>query len=967
MYSIQIISFIMLLFISIIYYCVKRKPAYQHWLITAMIFLTYMVVIWEVIAMVMYSSDNRKLMLKAYIPNVFYNNFVILYFFTVYLYARLIALRDEKFVWSKVRSAAIFPTILMIFSTFFNLVINKPGERMFRIGSPFIPMCALYTLVMCVVLFAINRKTIQIGEKVPIMVALFLGLVANGIQTFFPDYKFSSVVLVLGCFAFYITVESPDAALIARLKYEKERANEANEAKSAFLANMSHEIRTPMNAIVGMTDILLRTETTDHQKSCLQNIKHSGKSLLLIINDLLDFSKIEAGKFELVEEAYDPMTLLNDVGMLTLTRIGEKPVELIYDIDSEMPETLVGDSGRIRQIMINIINNAVKYTEEGYIRVSVRLEGNTGKLTDMVIAVEDTGQGIKEEEQARLFDAFVQVDMKRNRDKDGTGLGLAICKRLSELMGGNLSVYSEYEHGSTFTVRIKQKIVSAEKAVQIDSEVYHSGKAVIGGALQRYETSNVRKLVSSFGFEYRDIPPAEFMYSDVSRLLVDGEVFAQHRDEIIALADRGVDVAIIQNPTKNSFSEEKIHVVNKPLYCANFAAFMNHSLQDSAEDALEDFDFIAPEARILVVDDIDINLKVVSGLFAPLEMQIDTATSGKLAIEKAKNTKYNIVFMDHMMPGMDGVEAIKRIRELSEFNGYYRKAPIVALTANVGEDAREAFREVDVKDFLTKPLEIKNAAKIIRRALPSNMISKHVKAEKDPIAERIAQAKAGTPQAPSAPAVMDIPAKAPEPVAAPVKEEYPVIPGIDYALGITNSGNRDMFESLLGDFYSLIDLKSTKIEKCFADGLIRDFTIEVHALKSTSRMIGAMKMSDEFKEMEALGNAEEVETIEAKLPALMEELRSFKPLLRPYAMKNEGAKEEVPKEKIIEALEKIRDTMENFDLDGTDAAMKELEGFRLDEELMPYMDSMRAYVADVAMEDIVKTANDMIEKLKDKQ
>ena len=238
--------------------------------------------------------------------------------------------------------------------------------------------------------------------------------------------------------------------LTERVWEEKERADEANKAKSAFVSNVSHEIRTPMNAIVGMTQILLRRQLPKQEREYLMNIQNSGNALLAIVNDLLDMSKIESGKMELVDEEYDFMTMCSDLGMIILNRIGNKPVELLFDIDPDIPAKLYGDALRIRQIIINLMNNATKFTEEGYVCLTVKVNKIEEEDIELFLSVKDSGQGIREEDLSKLFGSFQQVDTKKNHHKEGTGLGLSISKQLVELMHGSIGVTSEYGKGSEF-------------------------------------------------------------------------------------------------------------------------------------------------------------------------------------------------------------------------------------------------------------------------------------------------------------------------------------------------------------------------------------------------------------------------------------------------------------------------------------------------------------------------------------
>lgn len=616
--------------------------------------------------------------------------------------------------------------------------------------------------------------------------------------------------------------------LMKRLVLQTE---DANRAKTNFVSNMSHEIHTPMNSIVGITEILLRSRHSPKEQEYLLNIQSSGRVLLTIINDVLDCSKMEAGKMQLFDEPYDTCSLFHDLRISMENRIGHSGLELIYDIDQDIPCKLKGDMGRIRQVIINLVNNAIKYTEKGSVRFSVHVrQKNTDKVM-LYYEVADTGIGIRKEDQKILFDAFQRVEMDRNRYVEGTGLGLTISQNLVNMMGGVIEVESEYGKGSRFFFTIEQTIIDPTPV----SAVNYNG--------------------------------------------------------------------------------QKDNVTEKEAECL----------------------FIAPEAHILLVDDNELNLVVAKELLKPLRMQIDTAENGLQAVKMVRGSQYDLVLMDHMMPVMDGIEAAKAIRALPEDK--YQKLPIIALTANAMVDARKEFLNAGMNGFVAKPIDFARICNQLKLWLPKDLVRDVPKEEaKKLLADDLSDRE--------------------------IQPEDPQM-GFSFEEGVKHCGSKAALMKTIRIFYRTIDSKADKIEQCLKEGLISDYVVEVHALKSSALLIGAVPLSEAAKELEDYGKQGKTEVLEEKTPDVLTLYRDLKNILRPYAEKEEDAKKEFSDGEWITALQQIHQCIEQFDLDGVDQIMEQLEEYQVPECIRESMDQLRVYVADVSLEEIMELTDTMTGLLRD--
>lgn len=720
---------------------------------------------------------------------------------------------------------------------------------------------------------------------------------------------------------------------IAYNKYRVYRANieieRSANMKSDFLANMSHEIRTPMNAVIGMAEMALRENLPPSARDYVSQIKESGKTLLAIINDILDFSKIESGKMDIHEVEYEPMSMINDICNVVKMRLQEKNVELILNILPTIPNKLMGDSIRIKQIFLNIANNAAKFTSKGKVEVRVEYVAKPRDEVELRVCIEDTGIGIKKEELGKLFQSFQQLDSKRNREIEGTGLGLAISKRLLSLMHGRIWVESEYEKGSRFFFVLPQKVLDKTPSVSIKEpeSIYAAG--VITNSYVREQLS---KDMERLGVKYADFTietelPELVGYKKVF-LFIEKLNFTSLLEEYVKNNSQITAVLLVDFSDGVKYEDiPNLFILKKPVYALNLAMVLNNEEICFEDDACDkEFEFIAPDAEILIVDDNPINLTVAEGLLEPLQMKIDRALSGKEAVEKISEHHYDIVFMDHMMPQMDGVETTRIIRR---FHEEYNDVPIIALTANAVEGTKEMFCQEGMNDFVAKPIEIRMMVATVKKWLPESKI------------KRTYRTKETTDQAVSS-GLKDI-----------------KIGDLDVAAAMSLLGNEKLFWAVLKDYYRVIEKKVKLIKDMEQQEDWAGYTIEVHALKSASRQIGATMLSEQAAAMEQAGNAKDARQIHQCTDALLSKYASYEPILRPFCEeeKKESGKENIDKEKLFTCFEEMKDAIEDLDMDQMEAVVQEMEQYSYQGKQKELFEQLKEAVEEMdvdACEEILK-------------
>ncbi|MCR5686382.1 MAG: response regulator [Lachnospiraceae bacterium] len=619
----------------------------------------------------------------------------------------------------------------------------------------------------------------------------------------------------------------------AEIKMQK--ALEADKSKTLFLAQMSHEIRTPMTAILGMTELLMRDSNDPKVLDHANAIMSSGKTLVGIINDILDFSKIEAGKLQISCEEYYFTSTFYDILNNVEQRISDKRLDFVVYFDPKLPASFYGDEVRIKQIIINLLTNACKYTEVGQVDLKVFASDFEGDNCILNIVVADTGVGIAQENMGKLFNGFERLGATKNKAIEGTGLGLAITKQLVDAMQGTIEVQSELAKGSTFTVRIPQKIVDSRDSIVIEN-CDKLRFLIYCGSLN--ELKNYRATLKDFDItvDYTtnaddlDRKVKENEYSHI--LLPLGEFDRRVKAKDPLVDDQRVVVGLYY---RQYMADVKGHrTINMPISSINLSTLILENTNASKKhESLKSYDYVAPDVDMLVVDDNLVNLRIFVGLLDNHKMRIFTADSGIHCIEMCQRMKYDLIFLDHMMPKKDGIETLHEMREdPSTLNA---DTPVVAFTANAVSGMRDMFLEQGFSDFLSKPIELAKLEDILSAYLPEEKIIT-VKSDMAAYNEIVNRKEENLLEVTS---VSD------------GDDGSFVIEGIDMEQALFYSGNsyetlKNVLEVFLSDGKNKLDLLVKYVEEEDYD----NYRIEIHAVKSLCKGIGAMELSEKARRLE---------------------------------------------------------------------------------------------------------------------
>ena|GEM_PF-772243 len=680
------------------------------------------------------------------------------------------------------------------------------------------------------------------------------GVLKNGwlVASVIPVHEYRTqerlVGLILAIFGTIMAVTL--CFFLRKLSLEKEQADLRSQSKSMFLARMSHEIRTPMNAIVGLSQLIVREKAQLPLKVVKYSveIQQAANNLLAIINDVLDLSKIESGKLEVVNVPFTLSSLLDDVIRITHIRAYEKGLQFISYVDTGLPNNLIGDVVHIRQILLNVLGNAVKYTREGYIAFDALGAKKEGKTATISFAIRDTGIGIKPEDQTRIFSDFSQVGVESNWSVEGTGLGLAICKELVDKLNGSISVISQPGVGTTFMVDLPVVIENDQPCAAIQNADAHC--ILIYEPRPIYEQSLIRTL-KHLAVPYQRVESISSFHEvlqanrNVSLIFVASFVFDEVSRSMGPLNLALTQIVLLcESPEQYHLSHTRSAML--PINALHIAGFLNDTQTDADEEPDSSEELKMPAARILVVDDNQPNLLVAEGLLAAYECQVDLVMSGSEALQRVQQRRYDLILMDHMMPEMDGLETARHIRDLAaqtENAQYCEKVPIIAFTANAVFGMKEVFLQNGMDDLLTKPIDPMRLNEILLHWIP--------KEKQKLVARRTSSAKT-------------------------TSGETIQIPGINTRVGIMQTGGTlEGYLRVLGILCSELETKTGALQDALNNDDLAAYKIGAHSYKSFLATIGAMPLSTTAAMLEVAAQNENRTTINVHHANFIGDLREL--------------------------------------------------------------------------------------------
>lgn len=713
------------------------------------------------------------------------------------------------------------------------------------------------------------------------------------------------------------------------------------KSKDDFMVNISHEIRTPINAVCGMSEALLQENLPADVRRDIIDIQTAGRNLLATVSNILDFSELESGKMELVEESYNITSTITDIINMARTFENGKYLELIVDCDADLPSNLVGDEQKLRRIILNLLENAMKFTKEGGIVLRIKSRKEEYGI-NLMVSVRDSGIGMNQSEIERVFASYGQLDSKRNREEGGIGLGLSIAQALVRRMGGFITVDSMPGIGTEFLFTIPQKVLDETPIVSVKNKGNLFAACYIN--MEKYNFSVVREgyerlirhMAEQFGIMFRicrNLPELKrrIEHESYSHIFISFEEYCEDKVFFEKLADELTVVLILDYGQETQVGSNMLRIY-KPFTALSIAAVFNgrKTLRGEEQRGELKHRFIAPEAKVLIVDDNAMNLKVMTRLLLPYQIRVDMAVSGQEALHKLDTMEYDCVFLDHMMPEMDGVETLRRIRKKP--GAYFQSLNVIAFTANAIGGAREMFMEEGFNDFIAKPIELSVLERMLRRYIPAQ---KQIDIEEgdfqnmasDKQESRVATGKKETGSSVQA----DQMEKTEEESLNDLSNA-----GINIGQGIAYCGDKEGFREIVGIYYKEGDKRRRQLNQFFEEQDWKNYVITVHALKSNSRGIGANGLSELALLLETAGKEDRIEYIEEHHAELMEKYDLLLRVLGDNAFirqeEMEHEIEEISSQTLKERIELLREKLDSFESEGLSELLDRIENSRCGEK-----------------------------------
>ncbi len=819
MYKGQVICIIILLFIGAFTFSKNRiRTICSRWF-TILIVTSVWQLLFDILSVYTVNHLETVHPILNRVVHDFYMGLMLTIFYEAFKYLEAIVEEEIGDMIKKIRYSFMPLVITITGVVILPLNYNETPDGNYSHG----PAAYMLYLGVAIYIVYIVRMLVKYWKYIPskkkraIIIALASELGVAVYQTIVPTSLITCLAITLLNLGIYLTVENPDSVLVELLKKETKRADVANQAKTDFLAKMSHEIRTPINAVLGMNEMILRESKDASIREYAMDVQGAAKSLLSIINDILDITKIEAGKLSIVSVEYAFSSMIHDVTNMISFKAKAKELEFVVKIDENIPSRLFGDDIRNKQILVNLLNNAVKYTHQGSVTLeAVLLPSSEENIAKIYFSIKDTGIGIKEEDIQKLYIPFERIEEKRNRSIEGTGIGMNITMQLLAMLGSRLEIKSEYNKGSEFSFVLCQPIVDAQPIGKLEEQI----------AAKHVE------------YDYR--------------------------------------VA-----------------------------------------------FEAPDARVLVVDDNEMNRKVFCSLLKDTRIQIEEAPDGRTCIEKVKKNTYDIIFMDHMMPEMDGIETLQVMKQMEDYPS--KETPVVILTANAIVGAKEKYLKEGFDDFLSKPIDVQKLEGIIVELLDKQLVHQ---VEKRVIDQAEEEWKLS---------------------------DLPIVNGLDWQYAKGHFNNQESMVDTVKFFVSTIEFDAKELEELYTsineeDGS-KEYCTKVHSMKNSASIIGIIPLAGMAKVLEDAAREQKNDVISQMHPIFIKLWLEYKEYLSVFADLGDAKKSAADyQEDVHEIFKKIKLAAEDMDIDALDDLLVEMEKYHYGNEQEQMVSDIRKAIINFDVE-----------------